>query len=148
MTTAPLIDFTLPEPPQVWLVVFVDPPGPGPDAPRANRALCAVLKLLRPGFRHVLAVSPHVTGGWLICNPGSCHLAISAAPDRDVLPPLVEAVERGRARCIATIARQPERIHLRGLFTCVNVVAHLIGVDCPPFTTPWRFYRRIAAMRQ
>lgn len=143
-----LIDFTLPDPPQTWLVVFLNPPEPPREAPWQNRLLGQALKLLRPGFRHVLAVAPLPTGGWLICNPGSCFLGTGVIHGPMPLSHIRNGVLQGNARCIAMTARRPNRIRLRGLFTCVNVIAHLVGVDCSPFTTPWRFHRRIAAMQQ
>lgn len=140
-----LLDFHLPDPPQVWLIVFLDPPAPPPDAPVANRLLHRALCLLQPGFRHVLAVSP-LPKGWLVCNPGSCSLMLGMAPDGEVLPAMSEAVRSGRARLLAVTADRPERIRLRGPFTCVNVIAHLAGICCHPFTTPYGLHRRIAAM--
>lgn len=141
-----LLDFRLPDPPQIWLIVFIDPPAPPPGAALPNRLLHHALGLLRPGFRHVLAVSP-VQTGWLVCNPGSCTLTLGVVRDTDVLPPLMTAIRSGSARAIAVLARQPARVRLRGLFTCVNVIAHLTGIECHPFTTPYGLHRRIAAMR-
>jgi hypothetical protein len=144
---AALLEFAPPDPPQIWLLVFMDPPDAGRDAPWPNRMLSRALRLLGPGFRHVLALSPLPAGGWLVCNPGSCQLGLGVARDSDVLPHLKRGAGNGRARCVAVAAARPGRVRLRGLFTCVNVVAHLTGIDCPPWTTPRGLYRRAAAMQ-
>lgn len=143
-----LLDFDLPDPPQIWLIVFLNPPDAPPDAPWPNRLLGWTLKALRPGFRHVLAVSPLTTGGWLICNPGSCFLGIGLVQGPQPLRHIREGVELGNAHCLAVVAQRPDVIRLRGLFTCVNAIAHLTGITCGTCTTPWRLYRRIAAMQQ
>ncbi|PJK29430.1 hypothetical protein [Minwuia thermotolerans] len=150
--SAPLVPFAAPAGPGLWLVVFLDPPEPGPDDPLPNRLLARALRLLRPGFRHVLAISPVVGAGdpgrgWLVCNPGARALGLGVAPSHETLRVLRRLVRQGRARCVAVTAREPARMQPRGLFTCVQVVAHLIGVPCHPFATPRGLWRRIAAMR-
>jgi len=141
-----LIDFTPPEPPQVWLVAYINAPQAAADAPWKNRLLSRLLGLLRPGFQHVLAVSPLRNGDWLVCNPGSLHLGLTVAPRCHVLEPLREGVAAGGIRCQAVIAERPSAWQLRGLFTCANVIAHLVGVPARPFLTPYALYRRIEAM--
>jgi hypothetical protein len=148
MRHSPLLNFSLPDPPQIWLVVFIDPPNPGRDAPWPNRLLSKVLKLLRPGFRHVLAASPVGGDDWLICNPGSCHLGLDLAASRDVLHPVQAGMANGNAHCVTVTANRPAGIRMRGLFTCVNIIAHLIGTDCHPCSTPYGLFKRIAAMQQ
>lgn len=143
-----LVEFDLPDPPQIWLVVFLDPSRPAPGAPWPNRALSFALRLLLPGFRHVLAVSPVRDGSWLICNPGSCWLGIGVVHGVAPLQQIRSGARSASVHCIPVIANRPTRIRLRGLFTCVNVIAHLVGVDCGPLTTPNGLYRRIAAMHQ
>ncbi|WP_417518969.1 hypothetical protein [Minwuia sp.] len=144
---APLLSFDLPDPKQVWLVVFLDPPAAPPGAPWRNRFLSRALTLLRPGFRHVLAVSPLGDGKWLICNPGSCFLGLGVAESHQILPPIRRGIGNGTARCRVFVAGRPEPWQVRGLFTCVNVVAHLVGMKTRPFMTPRQLYRRMAAMQ-
>lgn len=148
MRCLPLIEFDPEDPPQVWLTVFLDPPDAATGAPWSNRALSRALRLLRPGFRHVLAASPLAGGGWLVCNPGSCFLGIGHVPGDEPLRLIRHGVRCRLAHCVVVTARHPARIRLRGVFTCVNLVAHLLGVGCGPFTTPFGLYRRIAAMQE
>lgn len=150
MSADPLVPFAAPQPAPVWLVIFLDPPRPPADAPRADRLLGRALRLLRPGFGHVLAIAPAVRPGdpgrdWLVCNPGARSLAVGLAPSHETLRELRRLMRQGRARCLAVTARTPRRIRVRGLFTCVQAVAHLTGVPCHPFTTPYGLWRRIAA---
>lgn len=149
---APLVAFAAPQPAAVWLVVFLDPPPVPRNAPLPNRLLGACLKALRPGFRHVLALSPAVRTGapgreWLIFNPGARMLAVGLAPSHETLRTLRRLIARGRARCRVAIAREPATVRPRGLFTCVQAVAHLTGTGCHPFTTPHGLWRRMGAMR-
>lgn len=127
-----------------WLVIFVDPHPVEPDGPWRNRVLHRLLLNLRPGFRHVLAISPEGTGnGWLVVNPGSDMLAVGILNGSHVLADLRHAMALGHARVLAVTASRPNGWRFRGLFTCVATIAHLTGVRAGPFCTPWRLYRRL-----
>ncbi|WP_416899577.1 MAG: hypothetical protein ACMVY4_07685 [Minwuia sp.] len=143
----PLLDFDLPDPAQVWLVVFLDPPSAAADTPLRNRLLGALLGLLRPGFRHVFAVSPVGPDGWLIVNPASCGLTAGLVRGPLVPASIRRGTETGRARCVAVTARRPAVWQPRGLFTCSNVIAHLTGISAHPFLTPYGLWRRMVTMR-
>ncbi|MDF1735606.1 MAG: hypothetical protein P1U37_10005 [Minwuia sp.] len=131
---------------RLWLVVLVDPPAPQAGAPIRVRLLYRFLSLLRPGFRHVFAISPEGTENqWLVVNPGSDALAVGCLNSTSVIDELRAAVADGRAHVVAVSGQQPPTWKFRGLFTCVATIAHLTGVDAGPFTTPWRLYRRMSA---
>jgi len=127
-----------------WLVIFLDPAPPGPGTTIRNRILYRLLTLLRPGFRHVMAVSPEgPEDQWLVVNPGSDILAIGYLDGGGVIAELQSAVAAGRARVVVVMASRPDGWRFRGLFTCVAAIAHLTGTRAGPFTTPWRFHRRL-----
>ncbi|MEC9345040.1 MAG: hypothetical protein VYB54_02365 [Pseudomonadota bacterium] len=142
----PLLGFPVPAANRPWIVVFVDPPEPAPDAPWPNRLLSRLLKLLHPGFRHVLALSPEGPGrDWLVVNPGGLGLGIGIARGDATLPTLRRLVASGDARAVIVSARAPDRFRPRGLLTCVSTIGHLTGVPTGPFTTPRAFHKRLLA---
>lgn len=129
-----------------WLVIFVDPVWPGRGRRFRDRVLLRFLARLRPGFRHVMAISPEGTGHrWLVVNPASDMLAVGLLDSTGVIPELRAAVAGGRAHVVAVTGRQPTGWRFRGLFSCVATIAHLTGAPAGPFTTPWRLYRRLTA---
>lgn len=132
-----------------WLVIFIDPERPGPGAPLRVRLLHLLLRPLRPGFRHVMAISPEGPDHrWLMVNPASDTLAVGCLLSTSVVSELRAAVADGRAHVVVVNARQPPTWKFRGLFSCVATIAHLTGTEAGPFTTPWRLYRRMKASQQ
>ncbi|MDF1719683.1 MAG: hypothetical protein P1U65_03320 [Minwuia sp.] len=129
-----------------WLVIFVDPGPAEPGAALRNRILLRLLKRLRPGFRHVLAISPEgQDNSWLVVNPGSDMLAVGILNSSTVMADLRHAVILGRAHFVTVTATRPPAWRFRGLFTCVAAIAHLTGTPAGPFCTPWRFYQHLRA---
>lgn len=129
-----------------WLVIFIDTARPGPDARLRVRLLYLLLRPLRPGFRHVMAISPDGPDHrWLMVNPASDTLAVGCLHSTIVTEELRAAVADGRAHVVAVNGTQPATWKFRGLFTCVATIAHLTGTEAGPFTTPWRLYRRMKA---
>ena len=127
-----------------WLVIFIDPDRPAPGASLRVRLLYLLLRPLRPGVRHVMAISPDGPGHrWLMVNPASDTLAVGCLHSTSVVSELRAAVAAGRARVVAVNARQPPTWKFRGLFTCVAAIAHLTGTEAGPFTTPWRLHQRM-----
>lgn len=142
----PLLGFSPPAANRPWIVVFVDPPEPAPDAPWSNRLLARLLRLLTPGFRHVLALSPEGPGSdWLVVNPGGLGLGVGIARGDATLPMLRRLVAAGDARAVVVSACSPDRFRPRGLLTCVSTIGHLTGVPTGPFTTPRAFHKRLLA---
>lgn len=131
---------------RIWLVVFIDPHPVAPGGPWRNRVLHRLLHILRPGFRHVLAISPEGQGnGWLVVNPGSDMLAVGILNGSHVMADLRHAIALGHAHVLAISASRPTGWRFRGLFTCVAAIAHLTGVRAGPFCTPWRLHQRMVA---
>ncbi|MDF1731229.1 MAG: hypothetical protein P1U49_06965 [Minwuia sp.] len=129
---------------RLWLVIFIDPARPGPGASLRVRLLYLLLRPLRPGFRHVMAISPEGPDHrWLMVNPASDTLAVGCLHSTSVVSELRAAVAAGRAHVVAVSARQPPTWKFRGLFTCVATIAHLTGTEAGPFTTPWRLHQRM-----
>jgi len=129
-----------------WLVIFVDPGAAAPGCRLRNRVLHLLLRCLRPGFRHVLAISPEGRGNaWLVVNPGSDVLSVGVVHGSHIIPDLRRAVAGGHARVIAVTASRPAGWRFRGLFTCVATIAHLTGVRAGPFCTPWGLHRRMTS---
>ena len=132
-----------------WLVIFIDPDRPAPGAKLRVRLLYLLLRPLRPGFRHVMAISPEGPDHrWLMVNPASDALAVGFLQSTRVVSELRAAVADGRAQVVAVNGRQPPTWKFRGLFTCVAAIAHLTGTEAGPFTTPWRLYRRMRESRK
>lgn len=127
-----------------WLVIFIDPARPAPGAKLRVRLLHLLLRPLRRGFRHVMAISPDGPDHrWLMVNPASDALAVGCLHSTSVVNELRAAVADGRARVMAVNGGQPTTWKFRGLFTCVATIAHLTGTEAGPFTTPWQLYRRM-----
>lgn len=144
--TQTLLGLDMANPFRPWIVVFLDPPEPAPDAPWRNRLLARLLRRLRPGFRHVLALSPEgMAGDWLVVNPGGLGLAIGITRGAPALPALRRLLAAGQAHAVVVTARPGPVWRLRGLFTCVTVIAHLTGMPAGPLTTPAAFHKRLLA---
>lgn len=121
--------------PTTFLVVFEDRPRHG------------LFRLLRPGFRHCFCLRRE-RAGWLLCDPRSDRL------DLRLVPP-VPALALARAYAglggtvlalrLATGAFGPiRRPRLPAPFTCVEVVARLLGLGPGRARTPWDLFRRLA----
>lgn len=85
----------------------------------------------KPGMRHVFAMSCTEEGIWIVVDPswkGTQVLAATPLPEEEILQELYRIrpwTKRYRVR--ARIG--PEPVRKRALYTCVEVVRHLLGIQ-------------------
>ena len=101
------------------------------------------LRLLRPGFRHVLVALRSPDGAWVLVNPLSHQMRL------DRLAPM----EPARLACwfraqghtvLPTMTRRaPRREAPWAPMTCVEVVKRLLGLHARWVWTPWALYRNL-----
>jgi len=120
-----------------WLVVFSDPKDSSPDEPLALRVVARLLRaFLKPGFRHVYALRPlHTSGHWLYVNHSLTCLDLFELPQ--------EFADCLTGEVVSVRARRPVSWAPRLMPTCVTTIAHLLGVQAWPWTTPHALYRRL-----
>jgi len=112
----------------------------------ADRADCAWLRFLKPGFRHCFAAIRE-SGGWLIVDPllDRIELAwVEPAQDFD-LPALYASLGH---TVLAGATRRPERaprLPRLAPLTCVSVVKRLLGVSAAGVLTPWQLCRHLTS---
>jgi len=110
----------------------------------ADRAECAWLRVLRPGFRHCFAALEE-QGGWLVLDPLLDRIELVwIAPDQDFDLPSFYAA-RGHTILAGALRHGRSRSRLPRLapLTCVSVVKRLLGIDAPGVLTPWQLFRRL-----
>lgn len=100
------------------------------------------LRLLKPGFRHCLAL---MNDGrhWLLVDPLSSHTEVTVL-DADAgwdVPGWYR--DQGLTVVPAVAASPPPRPAPWAPFTCVEAVKRLIGLHDPLVVTPWQLYRRL-----
>ncbi len=116
------------------------------------------LRVLKPGFRHVLVVLEAGVGGraggravneagWLFFNPlagGTEACILDPIPEREIIDWLqgegftVVAIDTG-----ALNTARPSLIRALRPHTCVEAVARLIGINTAGVLTPWQLYKRL-----
>lgn len=107
----------------------------------------AVLKLLRPGFRHCLvAVYDSGAGGWILVNPLAHRTEVgvmavdSECPAQDVALCMASCGYRP----VMTVRHvPPQRLAPVRLFSCVEAVKRVLGRRWPMVLTPWQLYRAL-----
>jgi hypothetical protein len=112
-----------------------------------------LLRLLRPGFRHVFAVLPASAdgpepGGWISVDPLIDRMELALHPPCTV----VELAGWFRHQGLITLnffLTNPPRRHSApwapplAPFTCVEVVKRLLGLRAPWVLTPYQLYRHL-----
>ncbi|MDA0998661.1 MAG: hypothetical protein O2944_10700 [Proteobacteria bacterium] len=101
------------------------------------------LQLLKPGYRHCLAIV-QTADGWVLFNPLSNSTEIvtlpKLRPDR-----LIRAFKDDGLDVVAVQRRRPiAREHPWIPYSCVEAVKRLIGVRERSVLTPWQLRRRLA----
>lgn len=112
----------------------------------ADRADCAWLRLLKPGFRHCF-VALREQGGWLVFDPLLDRIELAwIEPGQDLDLPSFYAAQGHSV--LAGTTRRPDRAprlpHLTPL-TCVSVVKRLLGLNAAWVLTPWQLFRHLTA---
>jgi len=104
----------------------------------------AWLRLLRPGFRHVLVALWLPGGGWIVINPLSHHVRVD--PVAALEPAALASWFRAQGHTvIETMTRRaPRREAPWAPMTCVEVVKRLLGIHARWVWTPWALYRILA----
>ena len=135
----------LPLPSTGWLVVFCDPPPAKKTDPFTVRVLSAFMRsLFRRGYRHVFAMHPTVAGGtWIVIDPASTGLVVMEV-DQSFFDALRLDVSMGNAAVVRAYVRTGGGVVPRGLFTCVGVVKHLLGIRAAHILTPAQLYKYLS----
>lgn len=102
------------------------------------------LRLLRPGFRHVL-VALHTAGHWLIVNPLAHVTRVDLVTDRPGLDLAAWFRDQGHTVVETRTRVPPLREAPWSPMTCVEVVKRLLGLHARWTLTPHALYRRLAA---
>lgn len=101
------------------------------------------LRLLRPGFRHVLVALRDPDGGWVLVNPLSHQMRVDRlAP---MAPPDLAGWFRDQGHTVlSTLTRRaPRREAPWAPMSCVEVVKRLLGLHARWVWTPWALYRHL-----
>lgn len=112
----------------------------------ADRADCAWLRLLKPGFRHCFAALGE-RGGWLILDPLLDRIELTwVQPDQDFDLPSFYGTQ-GHTVLAGTTRRpeRPPRLPRLAPLTCVSVVKRLLGLNAPGVLTPWQLFRHLTS---
>ncbi|MBP2313382.1 hypothetical protein [Azospirillum soli] len=122
-------------------------PAVSPETPRAwvvfrGDAELWWLRLLKPGFRHCLAL---LNDGrrWVMVDPLATFMDVAVldvAPGWD-LPGWFRG--QGMEVVAAPVRRGLTRPAPWGPFTCVEAVKRVLGLHAPFVVTPWQLYRRL-----
>lgn len=121
-----------------WWVIFCNPPPPTSGGWKA-RAIYAGLKLLRSGFRHVMAVQT-LAGSTLLYNPASSGHDIMLLPDGALRDWLEDGILQ-TATVVCVEAKRTGCVLPFGALTCADAVARVLGMG--RVLTPWGLYRRL-----
>ncbi|MBF0246708.1 MAG: hypothetical protein HQL36_01330 [Alphaproteobacteria bacterium] len=102
------------------------------------------LRVLRPGFRHCLAVIPDA-GQWVMINPLSIGTEVSIWPGLGVED--MKSWLTGQGYTVATCAYDPPRANRRTNrplpwrpYTCVEAVKRALGLRMAGVLTPWQLF--------
>lgn len=99
------------------------------------------LRLLRPGFRHVLVALRLPGGGWIVVNPLSHQIRIDSVATLEG-PALAHWFRAQGFTVVETMTRRaPRREAPWAPMTCVEVVKRLLGIHARWVWTPWALYR-------
>lgn len=121
------------------------PPIPAPRALLVfeDRAESALLRRLRPGFRHCFCL---VESGadWIVCDPlkTRVELALVTAPNDGSLA--LQLARPGRTILVGAVgpATARRRPRLRP-FTCVEAVMRVLCIDAGLVLTPYQLFRHL-----
>lgn len=117
---------------RLWLVCFCDADSPAWWA-----------RVLRPGFRHVFAVSYYADQErWVEFNPSRIGTVIRLWRQDEFGPRLGVLLETSTA--VLRVASRADRGNAPPMAWCVGEVKALLGVRCAA-VTPWGLYRDLRA---
>ena len=123
------------------------PPGPVALVAFTGRTDLAVLRVLKPGFRHCFLALPD-RGQWLLYDPMAHATALQGlplAPGTNVFDALLAegfVVVPARVRCAP---RRPAPV---APFTCVEAVKRALGIHARGVVTPWDLFRYLTRPRK
>ena len=100
------------------------------------------LRLLRPGFRHVL-VALHRSGHWIIVNPLAHVTRLDLVADRSGVDLAGWFRAQGHTVVETMTRRPPRREAPWSPMTCVEVVKRLLGLHARWMLTPHALYRHL-----
>ena len=137
-----------------WFIIFSDPDPLGEKAGWLDRLFYRLLGCFKPGFRHCYAMRrAEKFDGWLIINPVSSGIDVQEVDDNKMTVGgqefgsyghFVESVvQSGQAFRVEARCRPGRYVKLRGLFSCVGVIKHLLSMSSPWVWTPWQLYRKL-----
>ena len=129
---------------ETWLLVFCDPEPLEPDACCYDRWLYRFLyRFLKPTFRHVFAMRrSYGFEGWLVVNPHAANIDVLEVHGDAYVHAVTANSKKGLCHILTIQAHRPACWRPRGFFSCVSVVAHLVGVT-GFFMTPWQLYQKL-----
>jgi len=100
------------------------------------------VRLLRPGFRHVL-VALAGPGHWVVINPLSHRATVDIVPGDDGQALAAWFRAQGHTVVETTTRRPPRREAPWAPLTCVEVVKRLLGLHARWVLTPYALYQAL-----
>lgn len=108
----------------------------------SGKADLAWLRLLKRGFRHVFAVVD-CEGVWVVVNPMSHRTELTLAEGLSAAD-LKRHYRAYGLRVVESRTRDPGPYPAPWrLFTCVEAVLRVLGLQAPWVFTPWQLYRHL-----
>ncbi|MEM7046036.1 MAG: hypothetical protein AAF442_00070 [Pseudomonadota bacterium] len=123
-----------------WVVVWCDTPAVIGLNWRDRLMDGLLRRFLKPGFRHVFCLKRLRKGGWIVINPHGLCIDVSETHGDAYIENLREQEKRGLCTMARVQAHRPEHWQRRGLLCCSSVIAHILGLRCGLWATPFELY--------
>ncbi|GAB6052876.1 hypothetical protein JCM17960_16960 [Magnetospira thiophila] len=98
------------------------------------------LRWLKPGFRHCFVIFRQ-SGGWLVCDPLSHQTLIRPWPMTSGTDSLAWLHNQGCRVAVTRLRQAPLRMAPFRLYTCVEAVKRVLGLQDRWILTPWQLFR-------
>lgn len=102
-----------------------------------------LLKLLRPGFRHCLALVDHGGDAWTLVDPMASTVTVVPIPNTTGDSPPDWYRAHGHVVLNAGHPIPASRIAPIGIFSCVEMCKRLLGIRARHILTPYQLYRHV-----
>ncbi len=84
----------------------------------------------------------HGFDGWLLVNPHAGTIDILELQGDTYANTVIENGRKGLCHVLAVQSQRPLTWQPRGVFSCVSVIAHMVGAT-GFFLTPWQLYQKL-----
>lgn len=104
-----------------------------------------VLKLLKPGFRHCMAIKKSRGGQyWCVVNPRATHIEVELEPV-DLYPEPSDYFMEGATivKYVQDKYEEGKSVHQLSILSCVCVLKGVLGIKDLLCVTPHQLYKRV-----